>query len=208
MKIKRKSGRGAGFSRPLNLRVPPGLLDSIREAAGLAQLPVSAWVRERMSRAARREILAAAGPNLKKESAMKTANPPTPPSPGTRKWIGRVSEEVSVGMAGERIAAVEMLRGRGGAKHDMSAFPKGGTLARRAKKEIGEYLRGERKTFDLPVDLSALTPFSREVLLASERIPYGETRSYAWVAKEAGRPKAARAVGQALHRNPVPLIIP
>ena len=54
----------------------------------------------------------------------------------------------------------------------------------------------------------ARAPFSREVLLASERIPYGETRSYAWVAKEAGRPKAARAVGQALHRNPVPLIIP
>ncbi len=207
MKIKRKSGRSPGFSRPLNLRVPPGLLESIREAAGLAQLPVSAWARDRMGRAARREILAAAGPvsRILEENAMKTANPPILE---TRKWIGRVSEEMSVGVAGEKIAAVEMLRGKGGAKHDMSRFPRSGTLARRAKKEIGEYLRGERRSFDLPVDLSALTPFSREVLLASERIPYGETRSYAWVAKEAGRPKAARAVGQALHRNPVPLIIP
>ncbi len=208
MKIKRKSGPNPGFSRPLNLRVPPGLLESIREAAGLAQLPVSAWARDRMGRAARREILEAAGSNFRKENAMKTANPPSPPNPGTRKWIGRVSEEMSVGVAGEKIAAVEMLRGRGGAKHDMARFPRSGALARRAKKEIGEYLRGERRSFDLPVDLSALTPFSREVLLASERIPYGETRSYAWVANEAGRPKAARAVGQALHRNPVPLIIP
>ena len=154
------------------------------------------------------EILAAAGSNFRKENAMKTANPPSPPNPGTRKWIGRVGEEIMVGVAGEKIAAVEMLRGRGGAKHDMTRFPRSGVLARRAKEEIGEYLRGERRSFDLPVDLSALTPFSREVLLASERIPYGETRSYAWVAKEAGRPKAARAVGQALHRNPVPLIIP
>ncbi len=47
-----------------------------------------------------------------------------------------------------------------------------------------------------------------KVLKETEKIPYGETRSYGWVANQIGNPNASRAVGQALHRNPVPLIIP
>ncbi len=47
-----------------------------------------------------------------------------------------------------------------------------------------------------------------KVLRETEKIPYGETRSYGWVAKQIGNLKASRAVGQALHRNPVPLVIP
>ena len=53
-----------------------------------------------------------------------------------------------------------------------------------------------------------LTDFEWQVLQASMRIPLGETRSYKWVAAEIGRPKAVRAVGQALRKNPYPLIIP
>lgn len=53
-----------------------------------------------------------------------------------------------------------------------------------------------------------LTKFEWKVLKATLTIPMGETRSYAWVAKEVGSPKAVRAVGQALRKNPYPLIIP
>ena len=58
------------------------------------------------------------------------------------------------------------------------------------------------------VDLSDLTPFEQAALTAAAQIPPGETRSYAWVAEAIGRPKAARAVGQAMARNPIPLLFP
>ena len=54
----------------------------------------------------------------------------------------------------------------------------------------------------------ALTPFEWEVLAATFTIPLGETRSYSWIARKIGRPKAARAVGQALRKNPYPIMIP
>ena len=60
----------------------------------------------------------------------------------------------------------------------------------------------------LAVDLSGLTEFARDVLTVTREIPVGQTRPYAWVASEIGRPKAVRAVGTALGRNPVPLVIP
>lgn len=53
-----------------------------------------------------------------------------------------------------------------------------------------------------------ITSFQRDVLKAAMTIPLGETRTYKWVAEKIGRPKAARAVGQALRRNPYPVIIP
>ncbi|MFZ3063637.1 MAG: MGMT family protein [Actinomycetota bacterium] len=53
-----------------------------------------------------------------------------------------------------------------------------------------------------------VSDFEKKVYLAVSAIPYGETRSYAWVAEQIGRPGAARAVGQALKRNPLPMIIP
>jgi O-6-methylguanine DNA methyltransferase len=58
------------------------------------------------------------------------------------------------------------------------------------------------------VDLRGLTDFERDVLAATREIPAGQTRPYAWVAREIGRPKAVRAVGSALGRNPVPIVIP
>ena len=54
----------------------------------------------------------------------------------------------------------------------------------------------------------ALTSFERKVLKATLEIPFGETRTYAWVANKIGHPKAMRAVGQALRKNPYPLTIP
>ena len=52
------------------------------------------------------------------------------------------------------------------------------------------------------------TPFQQKVYEVAGRIPFGQTRSYKWVAKEAGSPEAVRAAGQALKRNPFPLVIP
>lgn len=70
------------------------------------------------------------------------------------------------------------------------------------------YFSGHKATFPDGLDLSAATSFQGEVWEAARLIPYGETRSYAWVAERIKRPKAARAVGQALSRNPLPIIIP
>ncbi len=64
------------------------------------------------------------------------------------------------------------------------------------------------KVDDTIVDISGLTPFEQEVLRAAARIPPGEVRSYAWVAMQIGRPKAARAVGRVMARNPLPLLFP
>jgi len=58
------------------------------------------------------------------------------------------------------------------------------------------------------LDLSGLTSFQRKVLEVVKTIPYGETKSYKWVAERMGKPRAARAVGQALKRNPYPEVIP
>lgn len=60
----------------------------------------------------------------------------------------------------------------------------------------------------VPVDLRTVTPFQEKVLEVTARIPRGEVRSYAWLAKEAGRPSAVRAAGSAVARNPIPLMIP
>jgi methylated-DNA-[protein]-cysteine S-methyltransferase len=67
---------------------------------------------------------------------------------------------------------------------------------------------GHRVDFPDKLDLSAATAFQREVWEATRLIPYGETRNYAWVAAQIKKPKAVRAVGQALGKNPLPVIIP
>lgn len=73
-------------------------------------------------------------------------------------------------------------------------------------RRVEAQLRGERTRLDY--DLAALTEFERAVLLKALEIPRGEVRPYAWIAREIGRPAAVRAVGTALARNPIPLLIP
>ena len=70
------------------------------------------------------------------------------------------------------------------------------------------YFGGHKVTFPEELDLSPATPFQREVWEITRLIPYGETRSYSWVAEQIGKPRAVRAVGQALGKNPLPVIIP
>lgn len=76
------------------------------------------------------------------------------------------------------------------------------------RRELDEYFSGRRWAFDIAVDWSLTAGFNRKVLRATARIPYGEVRSYGEMARRAGSPRAARAAGNALHNNPVPIIVP
>jgi O-6-methylguanine DNA methyltransferase len=75
-------------------------------------------------------------------------------------------------------------------------------------EQVQEYLNGNRNNFDLSLDLSRISEFHRKVLLETRQVPRGQVVTYADIARKIGKPGAARAVGQALRRNPIPLIIP
>jgi methylated-DNA-[protein]-cysteine S-methyltransferase len=75
-------------------------------------------------------------------------------------------------------------------------------------KRLKVYFSGHRATFPDKLDLCQATHFQRKVWEITRLIPYGETRSYTWTAKQIKRPRAMRAVGQALGKNPLPIIIP
>ncbi len=77
-----------------------------------------------------------------------------------------------------------------------------------ARRQLGEYFAGERRAFDLPLDVRDGTPFQRSVWLALADIPYGETTTYGEHARRLGRPAAVRAVGAANGRNPLPVVLP
>jgi O-6-methylguanine DNA methyltransferase len=78
----------------------------------------------------------------------------------------------------------------------------------RLHKQIRDYFKGRPVAFDVMLDLSDVTEFRRRVLEACRRIPYGQTASYADLARAAGRPNAMRAAGSAMAHNPLPLIVP
>jgi methylated-DNA-[protein]-cysteine S-methyltransferase len=77
-----------------------------------------------------------------------------------------------------------------------------------AQRELDEYFAGRRREFDLPVDLRGVSPFGVTVLGELAKVPYGHTATYGELATRAGRPKAARAVGMVMNRNPVPVVLP
>jgi len=74
-------------------------------------------------------------------------------------------------------------------------------------ERLKAYFAGQRVSFSDALDLSSATTFERQVWRFTRLIPYGETRSYSWIAKRLGK-RGARAVGQALARNRLPIIIP
>ena len=80
-------------------------------------------------------------------------------------------------------------------------------VLRQAAEQLAEYFGGQRRTFDLPLDFAG-TPFQRSVWSALLTIPYGQTRSYAQIARQIGSPAAVRAVGAANGRNPISIIAP
>ena len=86
-------------------------------------------------------------------------------------------------------------------------------LMKPLQEQIAAYFAGKRTVCPLPstfclLTLSRLSPFSRKVLNACSKIPFGKTVSYSQLARMIGSPRASRAVGNALAKNPIPLIIP
>jgi methylated-DNA-[protein]-cysteine S-methyltransferase len=78
----------------------------------------------------------------------------------------------------------------------------------KAAKQLSEYFAGTRRTFDLPLAEVKATDFQHDVWSALEAIPYGEVRTYGDVAISVDRPLASRAVGNANHVNPYPIVVP
>jgi methylated-DNA-[protein]-cysteine S-methyltransferase len=76
------------------------------------------------------------------------------------------------------------------------------------RRELDQYFEGDRRRFDVPVDWALTGGFFRKVLRATARIPYGQVRTYTEMATRAGSPRAYRAAGNALHSNPIPIVVP
>lgn len=138
------------------------------------------------------------------------------PVPAGADLTRRVLDRLRENRSWERFAAridveasdrgVRLVRPGGGAGAPPSRAA--ARLAGRARQELHEYFAGRRSFFSVPVDFTGLRPFQRKVLALTHRIPFGETRSYSWIARRIGRPDAVRAVGTALGRNPVPILVP
>lgn len=89
-----------------------------------------------------------------------------------------------------------------------ASFREGPERLAPAIRVLEQYLEGKAEGIDLPADLAGLSPFQQRVLGVLQTIPFGEVRSYQWVAMMAGNPGASRAVGSVCAANPVPLLIP
>jgi methylated-DNA-[protein]-cysteine S-methyltransferase len=76
------------------------------------------------------------------------------------------------------------------------------------RRQLDEYFAGKRRRFDLPVDLRLAQEFRAAVMKELARVPYGQLTTYGTLAAKAGRPRAARAVGTIMNRNPVPIVLP
>ena len=76
------------------------------------------------------------------------------------------------------------------------------------RRELHEYFEGKRQRFDLEVDLRLSRDFGRAVLKELAAVPFGEVTTYGTLAARAGKPRAARAVGTIMNRNPIPIVLP
>lgn len=113
--------------------------------------------------------------------------------------IGKIIIEESE----EKISRIEIVNGT----EKFDGKEEETELINKTYKELDEYFRCKRKTFDIPLKIEG-TEFQKKVWNALLEIPYGETRSYLDIAKRVGNPKASRAVGMANHNNKIIIIIP
>jgi methylated-DNA-[protein]-cysteine S-methyltransferase len=121
-------------------------------------------------------------------------------------WVGALTSETGL------VATTLPRESADAAYYQLGSLVKHATLTSDSfsglAKRLGDYFSGKRVHFSDALDLSRITAFQARVYEATSTIPYGETRSYGWVAERIDNPRAARAVGQALGRNPWPIIIP
>jgi methylated-DNA-[protein]-cysteine S-methyltransferase len=118
-------------------------------------------------------------------------------------WVFLAASEQGI----TRVVLPRRTRAQALAEAGWSGPVRDGAGLRALARKIERYYMGYAVQFTEVVDLGGLTPFTRAVLQATGAIPRGQVRSYGEVARLIGRPGAARAVGQALHRNPVPLVV-
>jgi O-6-methylguanine DNA methyltransferase len=125
-------------------------------------------------------------------------------SPLGTLWLACTSRGLAAiefgGTEEQAMAAWAKRTGRASVRDDRALQPYAGELRR--------YLAGATRTFALPLDPQEGTAFQRRVWAALATIPYGETRSYKWLAGQVGRAAGFRAVGAANGRNPLPIVVP
>lgn len=145
------------------------------------------------------------------------------PPPAPRRLARRIMEQLDLqlekrkpfptvsrlGLAASHVGITRVFLCRGGMETPVARETgRIGKMLDEARRELEEYLAGERTFFTVPVDLSQVPPFERSALEMAAQIPYGEVQSYKWIAERLGKPDAARAVGNAMAGNPVPIIVP
>jgi methylated-DNA-[protein]-cysteine S-methyltransferase len=121
-------------------------------------------------------------------------------------WVGMLVSpagivKLTLPQATEQAALAELELGQDAARVSFERFDE-------AVSRIRDYFRGKPVDFGDKLDLSAGTEFQKKVWSSCRCIPYGQTRSYGWIAGQIGKPGASRAVGNALGKNPIPIIIP
>lgn len=129
------------------------------------------------------------------------------------RWVTVTGElgEMFVGFTDQGINYTRLADAAGGVEDFLESYrQRFGRPVLRADRPPARLLPALRtgRTRSLQLDLRGVSTFEREVLDATRQIPSGQTRPYAWIAREIGRPNAVRAVGSALGRNPVPVLIP
>ena len=87
-------------------------------------------------------------------------------------------------------------------------IPRKGKAPHLVKNELKEYFEHGKDTFTMEIVLTKGTDFDQGVWRTLKEVPFGETRTYKWLAERIGKPNASRAVGQALGRNPIPILLP
>jgi methylated-DNA-[protein]-cysteine S-methyltransferase len=129
-------------------------------------------------------------------------------------WLDTPVGPVSVGCSPVGVGRVRFGMPPGGAVHGGQSGAAHGGLAEIARDQLAEYFRGHRRVFDLPLDWSATAGAQRQVLeVLTESVGYGQTTSYGALARDAGLAATddvvpARAVGQIMGSNPIPVIVP
>ena len=102
--------------------------------------------------------------------------------------------------SGERLAEIRF-------ENEVPSYPRG-KAPEVFIRQLREYFEGTLREFHQSIVFLHGTDFEQDVWLSLRDIPYGETRTYKWIAERIGNPKAVRAVGQALSRNPIPIVLP
>ena len=132
-------------------------------------------------------------------------------------WVGSLSDSLvgalQIAIGPEGVVAIEFTDDREMFTADLELIHGPPVLQSDSRlasvsHQLREYFGGARHTFHLATDLRGLTEFQRQVLRVTGQVPHGQLLTYGEVARRVGRPGAARAVGQALGRNPIPIVIP